>query len=208
MKNVVKKFWQNITKNKKRNNMGGADISGVWYNPKTGQKVIAKQMISDGNEMIVQTDQGMISMNEFSSFVQMGDDIYDESGTKIGNETANISEVFSDYNIQQEQNRDLLNKPLVSSKPKKKEEIKSTIEIEEEPTKDINEEILDRAFAKIEGTPRITNIEIDWDGLPLEKIKSMIELMDLSVADVSKYILKKYFKTTNIIENKITKELI
>ena len=186
--------------------MGGADISGAWYNPKTGQKVIARQMISDGNEMLVQTDQGLINMNEFSNFVQMGDEIYDDSGVKIGNESVDISEVFSDYNAQQELNNDLLTKPLKSSsKPK---EAKSTIEIVEEPSKDINEEILDRAFSKIEGNPRITNIEIDWDGLPIDKIKSMIDLMDLSVADVSKYILKKYFKTSNIIENKITKELI
>lgn len=190
--------------------MIGGDISGAWYNPKTGQKVIARQMISDGDEMLVQTDQGMISMDDFSNFIQMGDDVYDESGAKIGNDKIDIDDVFLEYNANKEEyNQELLHKPLKQTSIPEIENKTSTIDIEtEQSSKNINDEILDRAFSKIEGTPRIVNVEIDWDGLPIEKIKSMIELMDLSVADVSKYILKKYFKTANIIENKITKELI
>lgn len=190
--------------------MGQGDISGTWFNPRTGQKVIARQMINDGDNSYVMTDQGMIDMAEFSQFVQMGDELFDNDGNKIGNAEESIEDVFQEVQ-EQEYDYSLLNKPLSNKNSTITTPVKhSTIEVktEEHQEKDINEEILDRAFAKIEGTPRIINVEIDWDGLPIEKIKSMIELMDLSVADVSKYILKKYFKTTNIIENKITKELI
>lgn len=214
MKQPEEKFWKKIAKKIfKRNYMTGqGDISGSWFNPKTGQTVMVRQMISDGNESFIQTDQGMLSMNEFTNFIQMGDDIYDQDGNKTGEEKIPIENIFSTYEYEKP-DMSLLNKPLTNNKSTievKATEKPNVIEVktEEHQEKDINEEILDRAFAKIEGTPRIVNVEIDWDGLPLEKIKSMIELMDLSVADVSKYILKKYFKTTNIIENKITKELI
>lgn len=212
MKQPEEKFWKKIAKKIfKRNYMTGqGDISGSWFNPKTGQTVNVRQIITDGNESFVQTDQGMLNMMEFSNFIQMGDEIFDKDGNKTGEEKIPIEEIFSTYE-QEKPDMSLLNKPLTNNKSTievKATEKPKANKVEEHQEKDINEEILDRAFAKIEGTPRIVNVEIDWDGLPIEKIKSMIELMDLSVADVSKYILKKYFKTTNIIENKITKELI
>ena len=212
MRKQGKQSWKKIVKKifrKRKNMMGQGDISGTWFNPRTGQTVTARQIISDGDQTFVQTDQGMIDMNDFSQFVQMGEEEFTERVDQAVFSAENMEIINKQKNQFQE---DLLNKPLsnktLSNKPLENVSTPSTIEVETKQVKNINDEILDRAFAKIEGTPRITNIEIDWDGLPLEKIKSMIDLMDLSVADVSKYILKKYFKTTNIIENKITKELI
>lgn len=62
-------------------------ISGKWMNKNTGETIIVKNSIIDGDGMVIITNQGMLNMSEFSkNYIQVSDEIYDESGNVVGNE--------------------------------------------------------------------------------------------------------------------------
>ena len=68
-------------------NDGGIGISGRWLNKRTGQTINIRNSVMDGDNMIIITDKGQISMTEFSrDYIQASDDIYDETGKVIGHE--------------------------------------------------------------------------------------------------------------------------
>ena len=77
-------------------NNGSMGISGIWMNKRTGQKVNVRQSIQDGDNMIIITDKGQISMEVFSrDYIQASDEIYDESGKVIDNQPMEMDEDLS-----------------------------------------------------------------------------------------------------------------
>lgn len=65
--------------------MGGMQINGKWFNPRTGESVIVRDSYLDGDTMMLRLSNGrLVSLMDFQDFVQMSDDIYNEKGEKIG----------------------------------------------------------------------------------------------------------------------------
>ena len=51
-------------------------IQGDWINKNTGQKIHVKNSVIDGDQMIIITNLGQLSMDEFSrNYIQVSDDI-------------------------------------------------------------------------------------------------------------------------------------
>ena len=69
-------------------------ISGKWMNKHTGETIIVKNSIIDGDGMVIITNQGMLNMSEFSrNYIQVSDEVYDANGNVVGNEALTIEEV-------------------------------------------------------------------------------------------------------------------
>ena len=59
-------------------------IQGDWINKNTGQKIHIKNSVIDGDQMIIITNLGQLSMDEFSrNYIQVSDDMYDMNGKII-----------------------------------------------------------------------------------------------------------------------------
>ena len=62
-------------------------IQGEWMNKNTGQKIRVRNSIIDGDQMIIITNMGQISMEEFSrNYIQASDEVYDDEGNVIATE--------------------------------------------------------------------------------------------------------------------------
>lgn len=162
----------------------GLNITGVWINKKTGAKITARGSVIDGDNMIIMTDKGNITMPEFSeNYIQASDDIYDESGNIIGHEEYDTA----DLKIHEE--------PILIN------EQKTTITENKQQTvqqvSNTDNSIIDKLFSKIGSKPKI-KICIEWDELPKEQIKMMIDYFDITIEDISNYMLDTYLNKNEI----------
>lgn len=167
----------------------------TWMNPATGQIIKVQQIINDGNDMLAITNNGPMKMSEFSQYIQVSDDMVEDPFKKDNNvefdtsEFAKVEQPFSlDKPLNSQQNS-LLNQPLTNTSSK--------IAVE---TKNVEDEIMDRIFGKIETEPEI-KFNIDWSNFPIKKIIGTAQMLDISTADIAKEIIKRYFKTENIYQS-------
>lgn len=176
-------------------------ISGAWMNKYTGDIVRVHNNIIDGDQMILITDKGQITMNEFSdNYIQASEDIYNDKGQIIDHAPVAIDEI----KISQPSILDIPIGMTTSNytqviKENNTEKYKQT----EEPE---SFKILDKFFKKIDSKENLITIDIDFNILPKEKLETIVDYMDISVEELSQYIAKKIVNTENlpnIIFNKL-----
>jgi len=173
-------------------------ISGVWVNKNTGEKIVVSNTIIDGNDMILITNIGQLSMEEFSrNYIQASDDIYDESGKVIDSKPVNVEDIITPTKSNTAKVVDIFDAP-VSKKQKAKEPEEYTV--------------LDKFFNKIDDNDKeqLIDININFDVLPIEKFKTLIEYLDIDKTIIAQYISEKLINNEaikNIILNKVEKYL-
>lgn len=163
-------------------------ISGKWMDKRTGQIINVRDSIIDGDMMIVISDHGQIDMTEFSQFyIQTSDEIYNEQGQIIDNKPANVSEIYntesyypSVNNIETTNfNNEVLPQP-------------NTIVSDSKPVIN-NFDLIDKLFKKKNYEP-VIKIDIDKNGCPINELKMLMDIYDIQVSDISKYLVYEYIK--------------
>lgn len=172
----------------------GIMVSGRWMNKRTGAVVNVRNSVMDGDKMIIITDKGQLSMQEFSrDYVQASDEIFDESGNVVGNEPQQqmTPEQSDDWALIQEtygmNNTETFNYSAPTTESVKKES--------DTP----NSKIIDKVFKKLKTFPEIT-IDIKWDDFPDAQMHTLVDYLDISIDDIAKYIKKNYMTDANISE--------
>jgi len=159
--------------------MGGEMITGKWINKLTGKTINVRNTIIDGDNLIIISDAGQITMDEFSrNYIQASDEIYDESGKVIGKEKLNFGPIEQPTMIQ---NNNKTSNQQVSKTPQ-----------ENETTK-----LIKKMFSKIDSSPEIS-INIDWKNFPKEQLNTLINFLDVDINEISKYITKNYINTSSL----------
>ena len=182
-------------------NDSGIGISGRWLNKRNGQMINIRNSVMDGDNMIIITDKGQISMTEFSrDYIQASDDIYDETGKIIGHEEVK----HEDY----AENPDWLQIQETLNTPHMHNVNQST-----KPVINTNEQIIKKVFDKLTTYPKI-NVDIKWDDFPEAQMQTLVNFLDISIDDISKYIIKNYvnvealaLEITEILKSKLNKNI-
>lgn len=176
-------------------------ISGTWMNKYTGDIVRVHNNIIDGDQMILITDKGQITMNEFSdNYIQASEDIYNDQGQIIDHAPVAIDEI----KISQPS---ILDIPIGMTTSNYTQVIKENNTEKNKQTEEPESfKILDKFFNKIDSKENLITIDIDFNILPKEKLETIVDYMDISVEELSQYIAKKIVNTENlpnIIFNKL-----
>ena len=176
-------------------------ISGAWMNKYTGDIIRVHNNIIDGDQMILITDKGQITMNEFSdNYIQASEDIYNDQGQIIDHAPVAIDEI----KISQPS---ILDMPIGMSTSNYTQVIKENNTEKNKQTEEPESfKILDKFFNKIDNKENLITIDIDFNILPKEKLETIVDYMDISVEELSQYIAKKIVNTENlpnIIFNKL-----
>lgn len=176
-------------------------ISGAWMNKYTGDIVRVHNNIIDGDQMILITDKGQITMNEFSdNYIQASEDIYNDQGQIIDHAPVAIDEI----KISQPS---ILDIPIGMTSSNYTQVIKENNTEKNKQTEEPESfKILDKFFNKIDSKENLITIDIDFNILPKEKLETIVDYMDISVEELSQYIAKKIVNTENlpnIIFNKL-----
>ena len=173
----------------------GMGLIGKWMNKRTGKAVNIRQTIQDGDNMIIISDQGQIPMEVFSrDYVQVSDDIYDDSGKVVGHEEATNSDIGAIEEYEKMYGVD----PLVP-------QATSTVA----PIN--NEQIIKKVFDKLSSYPQI-DVNIKWNNFPEAQINTLVEFLDVNIDDISAYIIKNYvnalaLEITEVLKNKLHKNI-
>lgn len=164
------------------NDNNGMGITGTWMNKRTGQKVNVRQSVQDGNNMIIITDRGQISMDVFSrDYIQASDEIYDESGKVIDNKPMEMDEdlgAIMDYENNNTETTLYAPAPVVNP----------------------NDQIIKKVFDKLTSFPEV-KVDIQWNDFPEAQINTLVNFLDVKVADISNYIINNYVNSQALSES-------
>ena len=205
-------------------------VSGTWMNKLTGEVVNVRDSIIDGDNMLIITDKGHISMNEFSNnYIQASDTIYDKDGNAIGTQKLNIGELgpmitpkmiedakrakekfdseFINVNEFIENN---VEEKIETIQNKKNEEVK---EVKHKVKDDVKEKIVERVVEEHSKDWYIIDkvfskinikpditIDINWQDFPKTQINTLIDFLDININDISSYIIEKYINDGVILD--------
>lgn len=182
-------------------NDSGIGISGRWLNKRNGQMINIRNSVMDGDNMIIITDKGQISMTEFSrDYIQASDDIYDETGKIIGHEEVKHEDYAENPDWLQIQ--EMMNTPHMHN-----------VNQPAKPVINTNDQIIKKVFDKLTTYPKI-NVDIKWDDFPEAQMQTLVNFLDISIDDISKYIIKNYvnvealaLEITEILKSKLNKNI-
>ena len=171
---------------------GGPMISGKWINKQNGNVINVRDCVINGDEMILLTDRGHISMDEFSrNYIQTSNDVYDKEGNIIGQEEIDPkSFITQDKNKTAYQSSNENNVVNNEQKTLKQPHIKSNNINDKESEK---EKLIKTIFDKTP-SPELT-INIDWTAFPQNELNMLISYFDVSKNDIAKYISKSIDST-------------
>ena len=182
-------------------NDSGIGISGRWLNKRNGQMINIRNSVMDGDNMIIITDKGQISMTEFyRDYIQASDDIYDETGKIIGHEEVKHEDYAENPDWLQIQ--ETINTPRMHN-----------VNQPAKPVINTNDQIIKKVFDKLTTYPKI-NVDIKWNDFPEAQMQTLVNFLDISIDDISKYIIKNYvnaealaLEITEILKSKLNKNI-
>lgn len=177
-------------------------ISGKWMNKNTGQIINVRDSVMDGDNMIIITNYGTIPMDEFANnYIQASDEIYDSSGKVISTTEMSFDEIANLHNAEIKRgNVKLFNDDTTVINHIQNESISEVKPVNKKINDyDLNFTLIDKLFEKTNFNPNI-NIKISGDSLPKVEIKMLMDIYDINIDDISKYIIDKYINTENIID--------
>lgn len=177
---------------------GSMGLSGKWINKRTGTVVNVTNSVMDGDDMIIISDRGQISMSEFSQdYIQTSDEIYDESGKVIGKEPVNMDDFKQIKEWEESINSNINNNNTNNNQNIQQDNLNSNLQI------------IKKVFDKLTSYPTI-KIDIEWDDFPKAQINTLVDYLDVSIDDISTYIVNNYAdinsiskEMTNIIKSKL-----
>ena len=186
----------------------GEDIQGQWINMRTGHVVTARQIVNDGENVVVVTDAGLIPMTEFSNYTQMSEEEVGQAQQPNAGQisttdmTAEDQALMSQFGKQKPEEPAFdINKPLTAQALQKNESSQiikennssSTIKVE---TESENYKLINKVFNKF-GYPKIS-VSIDWGEFPKEQLDNLIEIFDVPKEEIIEYLLEKLINLDNL----------
>ena len=185
---------------------GGPMIQGRWINRMNGNIVNVRDSIINGDDMIVITDRGQISMEEFSrNYVQASTDIYDEHGNVIGKEDINPADIAM-------MSRQKVSNNKVNYQPKKESKPETTQDILDEDmeqfintpddllhtplqqntannqkSKESEKTNLIKTIFEKSTQPEI-NLDIEWAAFPKNELEMLMNYFNVNQDEIAEYI--------------------
>lgn len=166
-------------------------ISGTWVNKYTGEVINVMNSVTEGNNMLIITDKGQISMDEFSRDYIQTEDPSQFQG--INNQYQDLRHlVGGGEQTTQDFQENYLDIPLG--------DIKKSSKPNEENKKENS--ILKKFFDKIDNKDKLLSIEFDPTILPKKELQTIITYLDVSLGEIAEYI------SNNIFSKQYVKKII
>ena len=161
----------------------GMQITGKWYNKRTGKTITVRDSYFDSDGMQVMTSSGsMISGDEFTrDYIQCDDNVYDENGNPTGeHEEVDYEAMFSGMKSSTAEMNYAADTLL-----------KQDAQPLQQPTQPQNNPALDKLFSKLDDYPTL-DINIKWDKIPISELNMLKNIFDLTNDDIAEYIYNNY----------------
>lgn len=162
-------------------------ISGKWMNKMTGDTIIVKNSVMDGEEMVIMTNKGVLNMSEFSmNYIQVSDEVYDEHGNVVGNEALNIEQI-----PQQTQNTPALDYSTLTRGLTQQDihNIQQQVQpVTVAPVEDEDTMLIRRILKKV--SPPEVKSTIEWTTYPTKQLE-MLEMLGVEPNKIVEYFVNQ-----------------
>ena len=161
------------------------DLQGKWLDKRSGKTIIVDDMIMDGDDMLIKTSIGIIRGDIFTNnYIKMSDEDYGSTGV-----TAEVDEKNILNTINQQLDPDMKIERVENPIPTTQTPASSTSSLN---TYNINNEsLIDKIFKKKSPDIKMT-FNIQCDNLPIVELKLLSDMLDVSIDDITNYIIKHY----------------
>lgn len=175
-------------------------ITGKWINKRTGDIVNVRDSIIDGNNMIVLTDRGNISMDAFSrDYIQAQDGEYDIKGNKISDTPMEMESLAEAFKNNSEKNFSKMVTGIDDSGPDST--VSKPVQKQPETKQSQPEQLIEKVF---KGTDTNLAVNVDITGeVPDEELNFLKKFFSVTDYDIADYIYK-HFTTPAEIKSAIT----
>lgn len=186
-------------------NNTGMVPTGKWTHKVTGKEIFVRDCFQDGDHMVIMTNEGQLSMQDFSqNYIQLeeGEIIPNIGDLYGGNQNPNSllaqinkgidkedqvvfvakEEINSTNNINNIQNKDILLKGIGEKKV-------------ENP----NYKLIKKVFDKFP-VERSVEFEIFKDEWPIQEFNMLVNVLDVPLKDICEYIIENYLNKEKLAE--------
>lgn len=186
----------------------GEDFTGKWLDRRSGKEIFVRDVIMDGDTMCIMSSIGQIDPNVFQQYyVKVSEEEYSASNIKPQvsgqqllneinkglDESERITTVTHTNNITLDTPIGNNGKPVTTQATQnKKETIKQT-------KQSINNETLIKKVFDKHTTEPLVDFNVNLDDWPIEQLKMLITVLDVSVDEISTYIIKNYLSEETLI---------
>lgn len=186
----------------------GEDFTGKWLDRRSGKEIFVRDVIMDGDTMCIMSSIGQIDPNVFQQYyVKVSEEEYSASNIKPQvsgqqllneinkglDESERITTVTHTNNITLDTPIGNNGKPVTTQATQnKKETIKQT-------KQSINNETLIKKVFDKHTTEPLVDFNVNLDDWPIEQLKMLITVLDVSVDEISTYIIKNYLSEEILI---------
>ncbi len=179
------------------------NITGTWVNRLTGDKIVVRNTIIDGDDMIIICADGrQLKMSEFQNYIQMSDEksngiddtlslgdirgIENERRVVVGNYNAHTNDRYVINN-----DRTMMNNIINDYDPPKsnKEFVEDAINRKGSEKMNESEKMLSKLFEKIDLDVDL-KINLNCSNFPVKELNMLQTIYDVTVDDISNYIIK------------------
>lgn len=179
---------------------------GKWINKLNGDTIEVRDTIIDGDNMLLQTNKGLIDVNEFARYyIQVSDDIYDMNGKVIDNKPV----TSSDYNIvnntviQERPTYNTVIETTIPSVTNNEPKILSNENLSNENSSNISENsyeaLVNKIFDKKPINPKVS-LNLECDNLPIDELKMLVNVFDVPTIYISDYFMANFVDFNSIKE--------
>ena len=184
-------------------------IQGDWINKNTGQKIHVKNSVIDGDQMIIITNLGQLSMDEFSrNYIQVSDDMYDMNGKiittneyaqQINKNLPKVETLDTQEYIINDKPVDFNNIERITITSDEAKATAFTIDESSNTTSITNIGLIKKVFDKVNAKPEI-NVTINFNEFPKEQIATLVNFLDVSIDDIANYLYTEYVNENTVKE--------
>jgi len=188
---------------------------GKWIHRDTGREIYVRDSIIDGDHMIIMTNNGQIGMDEFQNYIQVSEEEFSQSSQGILPEVSSErmidainNGIESDDKLAKRdttqlsrEEMDVLTKGLDTVKAtadaKDNSVAKQDKALQKKREKSPNYSILKKIFDKFD-CERTIVVKINDEEWPLRELATIMDLLDISVDEVSSYAINEYLDEESI----------
>ena len=180
------------------NNYGSSMIqTGKWINKSTGNIVYVKQSLMDGDNLIIITDQGQLTMDEFKNYIQLEDNEIIPSIQDLYANSKPNGQLLAQINqgIDPEDRITLTNESKTQNTTEKNILIKGLGDKKLSTTinkqNNTNYDLIKRVFDKfpVERTIDFNIVDEEW---PFKEFKMLVNVLDVPIKDICDYVIDNY----------------
>lgn len=162
---------------------------GKWVNMQTGEEVLVRDSLIDGDKMVVITNKGQLSMEEFSKYIQCEEGeivptLEDLYGKKDPSLIAKIN-----------QGIDIEDRIKVTSNQNANTSIIKSVTVENK-----NYDLIKKVFDKypIERTINFEIVENEW---PFKEFNMLVNVLDVPLKDICDYVIDNFLDKDHLSES-------